>query len=190
MPASALGQPGVPKAESAGDIQFVERLARHGRRRSAGRAAPRVGLQALIETAAGPRPRARDRRHACPRLEALIVGYADLGASLGRPAEAATIRVTAGTTCARPYWSPRATPASRRSTGPTWTSADEEGFAPRPERARPRLRRQVGAAPEPDRAAQRALLPDPGGVRPRPARARGAGGSRASRGAVQPRTAR
>jgi citrate lyase subunit beta/citryl-CoA lyase len=45
-----------------------------------------IRLDALIETAAGLR-RAGDIGRAGPRLEALILGYADLRASLGRPAD-------------------------------------------------------------------------------------------------------
>ena len=46
-----------------------------------------VGLQALIETAAGL-VRAAEIARASSRLEALIIGFADLTASLGRPAVA------------------------------------------------------------------------------------------------------
>ena len=72
----------VPKVESAADVEFVDRLAAMveeecGRRRP-------LGLQALVETAAGLR-RIDELACASGRLEALIVGYADLAASLGRP---------------------------------------------------------------------------------------------------------
>jgi len=79
----------VPKVESAGDLAFVERLLDGV---EAG-AAPREPLcvQALIETAAGV-ARAQEIAAASARLEALIVGYADLAASLGRtPAGAADL---------------------------------------------------------------------------------------------------
>lgn len=72
----------VPKAQSAADLQFVDRLAGMVEDETA-RARP-VGLQALIETAAGLR-RIDEIADASPRLQALIVGYADLAASLGRP---------------------------------------------------------------------------------------------------------
>lgn len=68
----------LPKAERAGDITFAERLLGDGGLR----------LQALIETAAGV-ARAQEIAAASPRLEALIVGYADLAASLGRSAAGA-----------------------------------------------------------------------------------------------------
>jgi len=72
----------VPKVESPGDLEFVDRLAgmveqEVGRDTS-------VGLQALIETATGLR-HIHAIAHASARLEALVVGYADLSASLGLP---------------------------------------------------------------------------------------------------------
>jgi citrate lyase subunit beta / citryl-CoA lyase len=72
----------VPKVGSRGDLAFVDRLldgveaqAGHGRR---------TGIQALIETASGLQ-RVAEIAAASDRLETLILGYADLGASLGRP---------------------------------------------------------------------------------------------------------
>lgn len=62
----------VPKCEGAADIKTVAA------------AAPGPGLQALIETAAGL-VNVREIAAASPRLEALIIGYADLTASLGLP---------------------------------------------------------------------------------------------------------
>lgn len=71
----------VPKVEGAGDLAFVDRLL-DGVERSAGHDEP-LGVQALVETARGLR--ALDEiAAASPRLDALILGYADLGASLGR----------------------------------------------------------------------------------------------------------
>jgi citrate lyase subunit beta/citryl-CoA lyase len=76
----------VPKVESAGDLAFVDRLldgveAGAARRR-------RLPVQALIETAAGL-ARVREIAAASTRLEALILGYADLDASLGGARELA-----------------------------------------------------------------------------------------------------
>lgn len=76
----------VPKVESGGDLHFVERLLA-GAEAAAG-AAPEVGVQALIESAAGV-ARLSEIAAVGGRLEALILGYADLGASLGRPEAAA-----------------------------------------------------------------------------------------------------
>ncbi len=79
----------LPKAESAGDLAFAERLldgveaARSGDRQGAP-----LAVQALIETAAGV-ARVQEIAASSPRLEALIVGYADLAASLGRSAAGA-----------------------------------------------------------------------------------------------------
>ena len=68
----------VPKVERAQDIRDVERLLE-----SAGESVAHVRLQALIETAGGL-VHAVEIAAASPRLEALILGYADLAASLGR----------------------------------------------------------------------------------------------------------
>jgi citrate lyase subunit beta / citryl-CoA lyase len=72
----------LPKVERAEDILQVQRLLE-----VAGEHAPHVRLQALIETAAGL-AHAVEIAAATPRLEALILGYADLAASLGRTAGA------------------------------------------------------------------------------------------------------
>ena len=78
---AALGSIVLPKVEDAGDIAFVDRLLT-GVESAAGRTAP-VGVQALIETARGVANVAAIV-DASPRLVALIIGYADLAASLGR----------------------------------------------------------------------------------------------------------
>jgi citrate lyase subunit beta/citryl-CoA lyase len=75
----------VPKVERVADLAFVDTLLGMVEE-EVGRPIP-VGLEALIETAAGLRA-VHDIAHASPRLEALIVGYADLAASLGRPPSA------------------------------------------------------------------------------------------------------
>jgi citrate lyase subunit beta/citryl-CoA lyase len=82
----SLGSLVVPKVESPGELEFVDRLAGMVEQ-ELGRAVP-VALQALIETAAGLR-QIHAIAHASPRLQTLIVGYADLSASLGRPPEGA-----------------------------------------------------------------------------------------------------
>lgn len=77
----------LPKVESAADLEFAARLL-DGAEAAAGRERP-LGIQALIETAAGL---ARVEEIAAAgegRLEALILGYADLAASLGRTREGA-----------------------------------------------------------------------------------------------------
>lgn len=71
----------VPKVESAGDLAFVDRLL-DGAERAAEREIP-LRVQALIETAQGL-ARVYEIAAASERLDALILGYADLGASLGR----------------------------------------------------------------------------------------------------------
>lgn len=76
----------VPKVESAGDLAFVDRLL-DGAEAAAGRREP-LRVQALIETAAGL-ANVREIAAASPRLDALILGYADLTASLGRTAAGA-----------------------------------------------------------------------------------------------------
>ena len=69
----------VPKVESAEDLAFVERAVGE---------AQRLPVQALVETARGLR--ALDEiATASPTTEALVLGYADLAASLGRTRAAA-----------------------------------------------------------------------------------------------------
>jgi citrate lyase subunit beta/citryl-CoA lyase len=75
----------VPKVESAGDLAFVDRLL-DGVELASGRTEP-VTVQALIETAAGLMNLA-EIVTASPRLRTVILGYADLGASLGRSSAA------------------------------------------------------------------------------------------------------
>jgi len=71
----ALGSLVVPKVESATELAEVDRLLGRG---------SALGLQALIETAAGL-SQVSEIAGASGRLETLITGYADLAASLGRP---------------------------------------------------------------------------------------------------------
>jgi citrate lyase subunit beta/citryl-CoA lyase len=70
----------LPKVESAGDLAFAERLLAGCER--AGGGGERIGVQALIETAAGV-ARVVEIAGASERLVGLILGYADLDASLG-----------------------------------------------------------------------------------------------------------
>jgi len=82
--ALAAGRPAsiiVPKVECAGDLAFVERLL-DGVEAAAAVGEP-MRVQALIETAAGV-DRLSEIAAASPRLDSLILGYADLSASLGR----------------------------------------------------------------------------------------------------------
>lgn len=71
----------VPKVETAADLEEVDGLLDH-----IGRPAAAIRTQALIETAAGLL-HAGEIAHASQRLDALILGYADLIASLGRPVD-------------------------------------------------------------------------------------------------------
>ncbi len=68
----------IPKVESADDVLAVDRLLDGLGEPGAG-----IRLQALVETAAGLL-RAGEIAASSERLDALILGYADLGASLGR----------------------------------------------------------------------------------------------------------
>ena len=72
------------KVEHPADLAFADRLL-DGAEAAAGRATP-VRLLALIETAAGLAAAAEIAR-ASGRLDGLILGYADLAASLGRTGE-------------------------------------------------------------------------------------------------------
>jgi citrate lyase subunit beta / citryl-CoA lyase len=71
----------IPKVQSAADLAFVDRLL-DGAQLAAGRTRP-LGTQALIETPAGLQNAAAIASSSA-RLEALVLGYADLGAALGR----------------------------------------------------------------------------------------------------------
>ena len=75
----------VPKVEHPHDLAFADRLLA-GAEAAAGRTAP-VRLLALIETAAGLAAVGEIAR-ASARLDGLVIGYADLAASLGRPEDA------------------------------------------------------------------------------------------------------
>jgi len=72
----------LPKVEHPDDLAFADCLL-DGAERAVGRTTP-VRLLALIETAAGLSAVAEIAR-ASARLDGLILGYADLAASLGRP---------------------------------------------------------------------------------------------------------
>ena len=71
----------IPKVESAEDLEAVDQLLTRVER-GGGRSRP-LGLQALIETAKGVRDLAAITS-ATDRLEAVVLGYVDLAASLAR----------------------------------------------------------------------------------------------------------
>jgi citrate lyase subunit beta/citryl-CoA lyase len=70
----------APKVESAADVEALDRLLADAEA-TADRPAP-LHVQALIETAAGLQ-RVDEIARASQRIASLIIGYADLGASLG-----------------------------------------------------------------------------------------------------------
>ncbi len=76
----------LPKVGSTGDLAFADRLLA-GVERAAGRERP-LRIQALIENAAGL-GRVGQIAGSSSRLDGLILGYADLAASLGRSASGA-----------------------------------------------------------------------------------------------------
>ncbi|MFE9322336.1 HpcH/HpaI aldolase/citrate lyase family protein [Nocardia sp. NPDC052278] len=80
VPAGAIV---LPKVEAPGDLEFVDRLL--GGIEAGGERAEPLAVEALIETADGL-SRIEQIASATPRLSALITGYADLAASLGRAA--------------------------------------------------------------------------------------------------------
>ena len=107
--------------------------------------------------------RRQEIAEASPRLEALILGPADMSVSLGfaSPAEGPRWDYVRGALLV----AARAA-GIQAIDGPYLQIADTEGLRCRgPARARARLRRKVGASPRPGRAAQRALHPDLGGGR-------------------------
>ncbi|MHB8657674.1 MAG: HpcH/HpaI aldolase/citrate lyase family protein [Solirubrobacteraceae bacterium] len=74
----------IPKVEGNSEVRFVDQLASMAEL-ECGREQP-VALELLIETANGLR-RVDQAANASARVQALIVGYADLAASLGRALE-------------------------------------------------------------------------------------------------------
>ena len=174
----------IPKCEAAAHLEAAARLLHEQERRS-DTAGPPVALQALIETATGL-VRIGEITAADPRLETLIIGYADLRASLGRPPGAdypgdpwlwvrETVLVNA-----------RAAGLAAID-GPSLDVSDEGGL-----RASAASARALGfdgkwaIHPSQIRADQRDLLSNPRGVRARPerggrSRCRGGEGRRAAR---------
>jgi citrate lyase subunit beta/citryl-CoA lyase len=71
----------LPKAESAGDVNFLDRLLAQIEM-ARGWPAGRIGIEVLIESASGLQ-RVDEIASASPRLETLIFGPGDLSASLG-----------------------------------------------------------------------------------------------------------
>ena len=147
----------VPKVQAPEDIVWVARLLD-----AIGTGEKAIRLQALIETAAGLR-RAGDIGQAGPRLEALILGYADLRASLGRPADDqeppdrwsfAQETVLVAARAGRVAGDRRAAPAGGRR---RWSAG--VGGA----RSHARIRRQVGDPSDSAGHAQRHVLAHPGG---------------------------
>ncbi len=135
----------VPKIESAADLAFADRLLA-GAEAATGRTRP-IRLLALIETPAGLQA-AGEIARASERLDGLILGYADLAASLGRSVDGdwrfaqETVLVAA-----------RAA-GIQAIDGPHLTIRDDDGFRAAVAHARALgLRRQVG---DPPRAARRA----------------------------------
>jgi citrate lyase subunit beta/citryl-CoA lyase len=72
----------IPKVESAADVLFADRLLAEVE--AAERLERKIGLELLIETAQGLE-NVREIARASPRTETLILGPADLSASLGLP---------------------------------------------------------------------------------------------------------
>jgi len=72
----------IPKVEKAADVQFVDLLVTQIELRMG--LEKRIGLEASIETALGML-NVREIAFASPRLEALVFGIADYGASLTMP---------------------------------------------------------------------------------------------------------
>jgi citrate lyase subunit beta/citryl-CoA lyase len=79
--APAIGSLVLPKVGGAEDVLSLDSLLG-----TLGDAAGAIGIQALVETARGLR-RAGEIAAASPRVQSLILGYADLAASLGRGAD-------------------------------------------------------------------------------------------------------
>jgi citrate lyase subunit beta/citryl-CoA lyase len=129
-----LGALVIPKVEGRADVEFVARLAGMVEEES-GRTEP-VGLELLIETATGL-SRIHESARASERVEALIVGYADLAASLGHPIRDAGEEPADGW-----HWVLQTVLVAARDAGaqaidgPYFEVADVDGLRLRAERAR------------------------------------------------------
>jgi citrate lyase subunit beta/citryl-CoA lyase len=129
-----LGALVIPKVEGRADVEFVARLAGMVEEES-GRTEP-IGLELLIETATGL-TRIQESARASERVEALIVGYADLAASLGHP-----IRDASEEPADAWHWVLQTVLVAARDAGaqaidgPYFEVADVDGLRLRAERAR------------------------------------------------------
>jgi citrate lyase subunit beta/citryl-CoA lyase len=129
-----LGALVIPKVEGRADVEFVARLAGMVEEES-GRTEP-IGLELLIETATGL-TRIHESARASERVEALIVGYADLAASLGHPIRDASEEPADGW-----HWVLQTVLVAARDAGaqaidgPYFEVADVDGLRLRAERAR------------------------------------------------------
>jgi citrate lyase subunit beta/citryl-CoA lyase len=129
-----LGALVIPKVEARADVEFVARLAGMVEE-ECGRTEP-VGLELLIETATGL-SRIHESARASERVEALIVGYADLAASLGHPIRDAGEEPADGW-----HWVLQTVLVAARDAGaqaidgPYFEVADVDGLRLRAERAR------------------------------------------------------
>jgi citrate lyase subunit beta/citryl-CoA lyase len=124
----------IPKVEGPGDVEFVARLAALVEQES-GRRDP-VGLELLIETATGL-TRVGESARASDRVQSLIVGYADLAASLGHP-----IREAGEEPADHWYWVLQTVLVAARDAGvqaidgPFFDIADADGLRARAARSR------------------------------------------------------
>ena len=109
----------IPKVDTVGDVAFAERLLT-GVARATGNPAP--GIQVLIESASGLLE-APAIAKSSPHVEALILGYADLSADLGRKVAAAPWSVARE----RVVWAARAA-GIRAVDGPYLDVADDADF--------------------------------------------------------------
>jgi len=122
---SAIDSLVVPKVERAEDVQEIDRLLDEQ--------GAAIGIQALVETAAGLL-RVGEIASASQRLDALILGYADMAASLGRQDQ--------GEAGERWLYAQEAVLVAARATGlqaidgPYLAIADEEGLRRWAEHAR------------------------------------------------------
>ena len=151
----------VPKVRRARDVWWVDMLLTQleetlGLRK-------RIALEVLIEETEGLQ-HVDEIATASDRLEAIIFGAGDFSASQGARVDtnfdpSSPSPATSGTPARVRSWSPRAPPASTRSTPPTPTTGTPAAYRRVPTRAAAGLPRQVGDPPEPGGHRQRGVRP-------------------------------
>ena len=161
----------LPKVQDAGQVTALDLLLTQIEK-TMGFEVGRIGIEAQIENARGLM-NVDEIAAASPRLETIVFGPADFMASINMKSLVVGEQPPGYPADAYHYIMMRILIAARAHDrqaidGPYLQIRNVRGFGEVAQAGRrPRLRRQVGAAPGPDRRGQRDLLPVAGGLRPR-----------------------